>query len=772
MLFDYSLINLNTTKSKMLKEYSSFKDENKDCILFFQIGDFCETYFNDAKIVSEVTGITLTSRYFKELGHVAMAGVPKGSLNLYIKKLLNNNYKVCFCEQFKDENNICHREAIRTYTRGTIIEEEFLDSSENNYILSLRYDNNKILMSYADVSTGQFYKTIEILPIILLEIEKISPNEILILKEQEQYFKNLIDKYNIVFLDSEYDLSPEEMILLYCKKMQKKYCIKLDDIKEYKPEIYMIMDNITRQNLELTRTKYSLKKKGSLLWFLNYTKTPMGMRLLKKFIDEPLINLVEINNRLDAVEELVNNPHKLDEFEKQLQNFNDLSRMAAKISNSTIYPKELFKIISDSAAVEVVYNLCLSLKSPLLSINNEEKEKVTLFSNKITQALKIDASSEIRVGNIINDGYNANLDYLRSELNKIKNEILNYEKKIQNKIKVQGLKISYLNVVGYYIEAPLSSRNQFSKEYFVKQVLSNKIRYTTDILKQYESDIYELQYKINELEYGLFCELRKMALGFVDSIRNLAKDIALVDVLVSLARCAYENKFSRPKFNKEIIEIKDGYHPSLIKLNNEIIKNDTELKNCSTIILTGANMSGKSTYLKYNAIICLLSQIGSFVPAKSADLTITDRIFVRQAVSDDIINNNSSFMVEMNDLKFILDHATDNSLVMLDEPAKSTNAKEGGAIARAYCEYLLQNNKPKMIISTHNLELTKLEKQYSGSVYNYVIGLNSSAQAYSFDRKIKRGIVDTSLAINTAILAEMPNQIIDKAKEYINNYSC
>ena len=321
--------------------------------------------------------------------------------------------------------------------------------------------------------------------------------------------------------------------------------------------------------------------------------------------------------------------------------------------------------------------------------------------------------------------------------------------------------------MGYYIEIPYVKRHCVPNDYLRKQELSNCVRYTTQKLKTLEEQAYNLRYKINQLEYELYCEIRKLASKFTDTIRNLAKDIARIDVLVSYSRCAKINNLTKPKFNSTSIQIKDGFHPSLIKLKNDIVVNDTALDDGAMIVLTGANMSGKSTYLKYNAIICLLSQIGSYIPASNANLPIVDKIFIRQGSTDDIINNNSSFMVEMTDLKFIIDNATNSSFILLDEPAKSTNAKEGGAIARAFCEYLLSYFEAKIIIATHNTELTKLEENYPNRVHNYVIGNANEAPSSINDRKVKRGVISTSLAINTAILANLPREIIENAKQYI-----
>ncbi len=770
MLLDIKQVDKSRLKSNVLKEYLAFKEENAEAILLFQIGGFWETFFHDAKIFSEITGVTLGTRKIKDTGEILQAGIPLHTLNLYIKKILNEDYKVCLCAQFQNDDNEFYREIIRTYTKGTIIENEFLDSTENNYIALIYKEQDIYQLIYADVSTGQFYKTKGHFEQISIEIEKVEPNELLVFKGQESIFKDIISKNNTTFLDDlEYkDCKSENALVRYYKLNQKSYSVELDKIIEYNIESFLAMDHITRRNLELTRTRRFLKKKGSLVWFLNYTKTPMGSRLLKKYVSEPLLDVEKIKKRQDAVEELVYNRRLLESTEQILEHFCDLSRMCAKISNSTIFPKDLFQIVTNSKNLEDIYNICTKFNSPLLKVNRNKLSETLRLASKIKSAIKENSPNEITKGGIINEGYDAHLDYLRSKLNNSFEELDKYEASEKKRLDIEKLKIDSSNAIGYYIEIPASRINKVPKEYLRKQALTSCSRYTTEKLKKIETEIFNLKFQINGLEYDLYCDIRKQAAKFVEIIRKLANDIARIDVLASYSRAAIINGLTRPDFNSDGIFIKNGFHPSLIKLKNEVVKNDTNLSNGSMIILTGANMSGKSTYLKYNAIICLLSQIGSFIPADSANLTITDKIFIRQGSTDDIINNNSSFMVEMNDLKFILDNITNSSIVMLDEPAKSTNAQEGGAIARAFCEYLLSKHSAKVILATHNCELTKLEEQFPSRALNYVIGNADLSQITINDRKIKRGIMSSSMAINTAILANLPAEIISHARNYLN----
>ena len=748
-------------QSDTLREYIKFKKENSDYVLLFQIGAFFETYFEDAKIFSEITGAQLETRTFKTKIEVLQSGAPRNSINNFIKKLLDNNIKVCLCSEFKTENDGVYREIVRKYTKGTIIEDEFLDSSENNYLLVIYKKNENYLISYADVSTGEIYKTIANGKEYEIEIDKILPNEILISNNQKNIFEKLISKFNTTTIDDKYFQSNiENVIYDYCLFTQKKYKTTLDKIHSYEIQKYMSLDELTRKNLELSKTNHLYKKKGSLLWFLNYTKTPMGLRLLKKYLSEPLLSKDEIIKRLDAVEELVRNKNLIPEIQEILEQFSDLSRLCARLSNMTILPNDMFALSKNTRLLEKFKEIIINLKSDLFKFDIKKIDKILSFADLIKNSIKKDCSQEIKMGNIIEDGYDCELDFIRSELKELYEKIYEYKKCLIKKTKIENLNIIYNTSQGYCIEIPAQENLKVPKDLFQKNSTAKFKRFGSKELSEIEEAINALKYKANMLEYEIFKNIRLKASEFVETIRSLSDEIALIDVITSFAKCAVENNLKRPVIHGNDIEITEGYHPSLIKLNNEIIKNDTNLKLDEMIILTGANMSGKSTYLKHNAIICLLAQIGSFVPANNAMLPIIDKIFFRQNISDDIINNNSSFMVEMNDLKYIIDNITQSSFILLDEPAKSTNANEGGAIARAFCEYLLDNFRTRAIVATHNLELTKIKNKYPDRVINCVMGVNNS-------RKIKSGVVESSSAIDIAQLAQLPDELLKLAKEYM-----
>ncbi len=764
-------IDEKTVKNKTLLEYLGFKKSNMDSIILFQIGDFFETFFEDAKVFSSVTSAVLSSRQFSGTGKVLQAGIPKKSLETYVKMLLKENFKICVCTQYKRDDETIYREITRKYTTGTIVEDEFLDSGENNYILSLYYENNVCYLAYADVSTGQFYKTKGNIEALTFELEKISPCEVLVSHKQEKIFEKYLEKYLVTVFDDQFFSSDliENSILDYCIETQKKYAAKLDNVIEYSINEYMQMDEITRKNLELTKTKRMQKRKGSIFWFLNSTKTSMGLRLLKKYINEPLLNTDEIQKRQIAVQELIEKQPLLTELESAMDNFCDLSRLCAKISNSTISAKNLLQISENADFLYKIEEICKKLDSELLKINSKNLNKTNEFINEIKSALLDEPSSDIKSGGLIKEGYSATLDYLKYDLKNSEAKLNAYIKREAARLKIEKMRFGKSNSIGFFVEIPTSKANLVSSDYFKKQVLSACIRYSNDAIKKYEQEIFNLTYQINQLEYELFCELRKKATLFVDIIRELAKEVAVIDVLVTFAHCAIENNFAKPTFNPKGIYIKDGYHPSLVKLGNEVVKNDTVLDDTCTIVLTGANMSGKSTYLKHNAIICLFSQIGAYFPASYAQVTLIDKIFFRQGITDDIVNNNSSFMVEMSDLKFVIENSTNKSLILLDEPAKSTNEKEGGAIARAFVEYLVDEIKAKTIVVTHNTELTKIENNYKPRVLNYMMETFSNADGISYLRKMKKGVVQSSYAIDTAILADLPFEIINRAKNLLHS---
>ena len=769
MLTSINDVDINKIESSVLIEYLRIKREYPDCVVLFQIGKFFLTFFEEAKLFSQLTGFVLNARNFKGVGQIIQCGF-NASVNpeYYIKLLLKKGRRVCLCPEFKDKNGDSYRELVRIYTSGTVIESEFLDANENNYILAVCKTDEKVYIAYADVSTGQFYRSKGEYSEAIIEIEKIEPSEILIMDSQKDDFVNLLSRFNTVLLNDNYsDDCPKANIEKYCKLTQKEFCSKLDESIDYEINNYLSMDLITRKSLELTKNKRFSKKKGSLLWFLDYTKTSMGARLLKKFINEPLLNIEKINKRQEAVKELIENPDSLALCVNVLQNFCDLSRGCSRISNQTILPKDLLNLANNSMFLEGLDNVCSKFKTPLLKLNKQKLDEIINFATQVQMAIKEDASPELKGGNIIKDGYNAELDYIKNQLSKLDKNLAKYEDELKNKFDIKKLKIAKNSGIGICIEVPPSSAYKISGDFYKIQEVYTCVRFTNEKLREIQKDYSDLTLKANKIEYKLYCELRSFSTQFVDAIRALAHEIAVIDVYISYAKSALDYNLVCPNFDSDGIYVNDGFHPCLLKLQNDVVKNDTKMNNGDIFIITGPNMSGKSTYLKHNAFIVLLSQIGAYVPACKATISIVDKIFFRQSSTDDIVNSNSSFMIEMNDLKFILDNATDFSLVLLDEPAKSTSEKEGGAIARAVCEYLIQKTNSKIMVATHNLELTKMENDFPKRALNFVIGDNEFCSSTVIDRKIKRGVVKSSLALNTAKLAGFPEEVLELAKKYV-----
>lgn len=752
-------INKDDFKSDIIREYLTFKENNPNFIILYQIGAFFESYFEDAINFASSNNLTLTTKKVNSK-EIPMAGVSAKTIDIHIKKLLDNNYKVCLCEQFKDENDNFIRKITRKYTKGTILEKEFLNSAENNFIASIDLTKNMASLSYADVSTGQFYKTEAKKEDIIEEIFKINPSEILVLNNQKEETKFLKESFNLTYIDNTTFSNTQNAIISYCKDNFINFCPSFDKIICYDINNFMFMNNVTRHHLELLRRKRDLKKKGSLLDFLNYTKTPMGIRKLKQYITAPLLDLNLILKRQEAIEELILDNNLIENFEKNLEYFTDLSRLCAKIANSTIKAKELYLIASTIEKIENLILINKNTKSELLKLNSSILEEIFDFSKEIKNAINENYKENENDEFLIKENYNPQLDYLRNNLRIEKQKIETYQEKLRKKLETTRLEIKYFKEKGYLIE--IDNNVLIDEDFILFQLLKTSSRYKTKELKELENAVDSLKFKIFEFEKDIFNNVKKQALNYVEDIRKLSSTIAQIDAIVSLARCAIEYNLTKPTITKEDFEIKGAIHPNLLKQNVEITRNDTSLKENDIIILTGANMSGKSTYLKHNAIVAILSQMGAFTPATSAKVSIVDKLFFYQGSTDDITNNASSFMIEMRDLKYILDNATKKSLILLDEPAKSTNSKESGAIVKSFIEYILKYYKTKSIITTHNLDITELEEKYPNQIFNYHLGENSFK-----DRKIKRGVAKNSSAITTAKIVNLPKELIETAESYL-----
>ena len=763
------LENLNI-QNKTFLEFLKIKKENKDYIVLFQIGDFFETFLEDAIAFAGACNVVLGKRSFKTVGLLAQAGVNRRYLDIYIKKLLNQNLKVCVCEQIQVDVEIS-RIVKRKYTKGTIFENELLETYENNFLAILAQNSGIFELSYCDSSCGQFYKTKGDFDEIAQEIFKISPSELLILKSQKSLLENKFENLNITFLDDFdlMDLNSDEILIKYLKDNQKDFFVELKKPLEYEIKSFMQIDFVTRRTLEITKNRRNFKKEGSLFEILNFTKTPMGFRTLKKFLNEPLLDLVQIKKRQNFVSKLVLNKDKLKEIESSLDGICDLSRLCAKLANSTISLKDLYSISLLAKNISALAKVSNSFDHGFSIFAEEKIAPVLELTNFLSNAFDCSKENSIK----IKENFNSKLDFLRDNL---KNEFLKLqtlEEDLKEKTKIENLKISYKPTFGYFIE--LSNKEaqrilDFS-EFEIFQNNKTTSKFKTKTLIEIQEGIFSLKFQIEEIENSIFKDILDKSKKFVQNIRELSFDIGFLDSMYSFSKCAVEYDLSCPEFFEDGFEIKDCFHPILLKTiekQEKIIKNDTNFEGKNTIILTGANMSGKSTFLKQNAIVSILAQIGAFVFSKNAKLSIIDRLFFRQSTYDDLLNSKSSFMVEMSDLNFILNNATKNSLVLLDEPLKSTNSKEASAILMAYLEFFSKNYGAKTIIATHNFEITTLEDKFPDEFINYFISFENSNNLDKKEqsRKIKIGRAKESRALDIALALGFPKEIIEKATSY------
>lgn len=763
------LENLNI-QNKTFLEFLKIKKENKDYIVLFQIGDFFETFLEDALAFAGACNVVLGKRTFKTVGLLAQAGVNRRYLDIYIKKLLNKNLKVCVCEQIQIDGEIS-RIIKRKYTKGTIFENELLETYENNFLATVIENSRVFELSYCDSSCGQFYKTKGDFDEIAQEIFKISPSELLILKSQKSLFENKFENLNITFLDDFdlMDLNSDEILIKYLKDNQKDFFVELKKPLEYEIKSFMQIDFVTRRTLEITKNRRNFKKEGSLFEILNFTKTPMGFRTLKKFLNEPLLDLAQIIKRQNFVSKLVLNKEKLNEIENLLDGICDLSRLCAKLANSTISLKDLYSISLLAKNISALAEVSNSFDHGFSIFAKEKIVPVLELTNFLSNAF--DCSKENSIN--IKENFNSKLDFLRDNLKNEFSKLQTLEEDLKEKTKIENLKISYKPTFGYFVE--LSNKEaahvlDFS-EFEIFQNNKTTSKFKTKTLIEIQEKIFSLKFQIEEIENSIFKDILDKSKKFVQNIRELSFDIGFLDSMYSFSKCAVEYDLSCPEFFDDGFEVKDCFHPILLKTiekQEKIIKNDTNFEGKNTIILTGANMSGKSTFLKQNAIVSILAQIGTFVFSKNAKLSIIDRLFFRQSTYDDLLNSKSSFMVEMSDLNFILNNATKNSLVLLDEPLKSTNSKEASAILMAYLEYFSKNYGAKTIIATHNFEITTLEDKFPDEFINYFISFENSNNLDKKEqsRKIKIGRAKESKALDIALALDFPKEIIEKATSY------
>ena len=799
----------------MMQQYLETKKEYQDCILFYRLGDFYEMFFDDALIASKELEITLTGKSCGQEERAPMCGIPYHAVDSYLNKMVSKGYKVAICEQVEDPKvakGIVKREVIRIATPGTNLNIQALEDTKNNYLVCVTYFPGKIGMSVADVTTGDYYLTeVEDIKRLQDEINKYAPSEVIC---NEQFF---VSGYDIEDLKSRlnvsvYSLSPHYFdeencrkglmkhfrvntlkglgiedfpvgliaagaLLQYLYETQKTSLAHFTHIYPYLTSKYMLLDSSTRRNLELIETLREKQKKGSLLGVLDRTKTAMGGRLLRKYIEQPLIDKEKIEKRLDAVEALCQKSVDREEMREYLHTIYDLERLLGKVSYKTANPRDLIDFRNSLAMLPSIRTVLGDFDAPLLREIREHMDPLEDIYQLIDDAIVEDAPIAIKEGGIIKEGFNETIDSLKKAKTDGKNWLAALEEEDRERTGIRNLRIKYNKVFGYYFEVTNSYKDQVPEDYVRKQTLANAERYTTPRLKELEDNILNAEDKLFTLEYDLYCEIRDAIAREIERIQKTARAIARLDVFTSLAYVAEHNQYVRPTLNeKGVIDIKEGRHPVVEQMiqNDMFIANDTHLdnqKHCIAVI-TGPNMAGKSTYMRQVALIVLLTQIGSFVPARKADVGIVDRIFTRVGASDDLASGQSTFMVEMNEVANILRNATPNSLLVLDEIGRGTSTFDGLSIAWAVIEHI-SNRKilgAKTLFATHYHELTELEGKMD-NVNNYCIAVKEKGDDIVFLRKIVKGGADKSYGIQVAKLAGVPEMVIDRAKEIVEQLS-
>lgn len=799
----------------MMQQYMETKKQYEDCILFYRLGDFYEMFFEDALTVTKELEITLTSKSCGMEERAPMCGVPYHAVENYLTRLVNKGYKVAICEQVEDPKlakGIVKREVVRIVTPGTNLNVQSLEESKNNYLMCITYTPTKIGISAADVTTGDYYLTeVEDLKKLTDELMKYEPSEIICndaflvsgvdvadlrgrlhitvnaleahLFDDEGCKRTLLKHFKVnTLIGLGIEEFPTGMIaagalLQYLYETQKTNLEHFTHIYPYLTSKYMLLDSSTRRNLELTETLREKQKRGSLLWVLDKTKTAMGARMLRSFIEQPLIDRQEMEKRLDAVEELNKDSVSRDEIREYLNPIYDLERLLSKVTYKTANPRDLIAFRNSLEMLPHIKTVLGSYSCEELLTANRQLEGLEDIFQLISSSIEEEPPLTIREGGMIKDGFDETIDMLRSAKRDGKQWLAQLEEQDRERTGIKNLRIKYNKVFGYYFEVTNSYKAMVPEDYIRKQTLANAERYTTPRLKELEDTILNAEDKLQTLEYDLFCKIRDSIAMEIERIQRTAKAVARLDVYASLALSAERNHYVRPKLNeKGIIDIKDGRHPVVEQMitNDLFIANDTYLDNAKSCIsvITGPNMAGKSTYMRQSALIVLMAQIGSFVPAKSANIGIVDRIFTRVGASDDLASGQSTFMVEMNEVANILRNATSDSLLILDEIGRGTSTFDGLSIAWAVVEHI-SNRKllgAKTLFATHYHELTELEGKMN-NVNNYCIAVKECGEDIVFLRKIVKGGADRSYGIQVAKLAGVPDMVIDRAKEIAEQLS-
>ena len=803
--------------SPMMKHYLETKNEYKDCILFYRLGDFYEMFFEDAINVSRELELTLTGKECGQEERAPMCGIPYHAAENYISKLILKGYKVAICEQLEDPKQakgIVKRDVIRVVTPGTVMESNLLEEKKNNYIMSVFKSGIFYGVTVCDVSTGDF-RTTQIkdtnnFAALLDEISKYSPAELIVnpmlyecieemqkIRERFDIYITKLEEYeftdNYELLDAKYRLIDdnenkietikEKMLcvhstnamLNYLVDTQKNSLDHINTLKIYHITKYMALDINARRNLEITEKLRDKTKKGTLLWVLDKTGTAMGGRLLRRWLNDPLVDELEINRRLDAVQELKDNIILRGDISDLLKKVYDIERLAGKISYGSVNGRELISLKNSAKQLPEIKKILAQTNAKLLKGLYEELDELQDIYNLIEETVVDEPPTSVKEGNLIKVGYDEEIDSLKLATTQGKNWLIELEAREKEITGIKGLKVGFNKVFGYYIEVTKSNVSLVPDRYIRKQTLTNGERYITEELKNLENQILGAEEKVIQLEYNAFIEIREKIENQIQRVQKTASIISILDVLCSFAIVADEQNYVKPEVDSSgVIDIKEGRHAVIEKIlpSGSFVENDTYLdkEENRLSIITGPNMAGKSTYMRQVALITLMAQVGSFVPAKSARIGVVDKIFTRVGASDDLSMGQSTFMVEMMEVAAILKEATANSLVILDEIGRGTSTYDGLSIAWAVAEYISNNEKcgAKTLFATHYHELTKLEDKLEG-VKNYSIAVKEKGEDVIFLRKIVPGGTDESYGVHVAKLAGVPQVVTKRANEILKS---
>ena len=803
--------------SPMMQKYLETKEQYKDCILFYRLGDFYEMFFDDAILVSRELEITLTGKDCGQAERAPMAGVPHHAAESYIAKLIAKGYKVAICEQLEDPKTakgIVERGVIRVVTPGTIIESNMLEERKNNFIMAIYKSGIYYGISVCDISTGEFYaaqiKDDQNFTLLLDEIARYTPSELVVnsgisdcteeMDKIKERFTSYITKFNDKFFNADKetirlrfnivdtnqkeitDLNDRELalnsinaLIEYIEQTQKTALDHINKITMYNISKYMSLDINARRNLEITEKMRDKSKKGTLLWVLDKTSTSMGGRLLRRWLNDPLIDVVEINKRLSAVKELKDNIMLRGDIVESLKKVYDIERLAGKMAYGNANARDMITLKNSLSKLPELKAILSNCNDSYLKECFENLDELQDIFELIDVAIVEDPPMTVKDGGIIKLGFDEEIDKLKTATTDGKKWIIDLETEEKEKTDIKNLKVGFNKVFGYFIEVTKSNLNMVPDRYIRKQTLTNAERYITEELKNLENQILGAEERVINLEYNAFTQIREEIAKNIKRLQKTAMIVSTVDVLTSFAVVAEDMNYCMPKVNSQgIINIKNGRHPVIEKMlgAGEFVENDTYLDESDNrlAIITGPNMAGKSTYMRQVALITLMAQVGSFVPAESAEIGVVDKIFTRVGASDDLSMGQSTFMVEMMEVATILKEATKNSLVILDEIGRGTSTYDGLSIAWAVAEFIADKEKcgAKTLFATHYHELIGLEEKLEG-VKNYSIAVKEKGEDIIFLRKIVRGGTDESYGIHVARLAGVPKQVTSKANEILRS---